>query len=284
MLRLFCLFRLFVCKLVQIKAVSRIQASLLILYSFIVLVEIIVQNIVYVYSCQDTIKYHNLEKGQIPSTTDTNKDEALNLFREMYGIRRLELQTQSLYTSRQIRGFLHLYNGQVCYFISCLPQEAVVTGLESVLSKDDHVITAYRDHGHMLSARCGGSYEEVFSELIGKRTGCSQGKGGSMHMYKLDSNFYGGNGIVGAQIPLGTGIAYAQKYQGKDTVTMAYMGDGAANQGQVYEAFNMAKIWNLPCVYVIENNHYSMGTAVARHSATPSFYTRGNYVPGVQVY
>jgi len=171
-----------------------------------------------------------------------------------------------------IRGFLHLYNGQ----------EAVAVGLESAMTPEDHVITAYRCHGFMLTKRCGSDPKVILAELYGKTQGCSEGKGGSMHMYNVETNFWGGNGIVGAQVPLGTGIAFALKYLKKQNVCLTAFGDGAANQGQVYESFNMAAIHKLPAVFLVENNQYGMGTSVERASATPCFYTRGNYIPGVQ--
>lgn len=204
--------------------------------------------------------------------TITNRDELLGFYREMSLVRRMEIAADGLYKQREIRGFLHLYNGQ----------EAVAAGLESALTPEDHVITAYREHAFLVSRRCGGTAKEVLAELTGRSTGCSKGKGGSMHMYNVGSHFYGGNGIVGAQIPLGTGLAFAAKYSKSGRVAMAYMGDGAANQGQVYEAYNMAKVWKLPIIYVVENNEYAMGTAINRASATPDFYTRGDYIPGVQ--
>jgi len=167
---------------------------------------------------------------------------------------------------------LHLYNGQ----------EAVCVGLESELTTQDCVTTAYRCHGYMLTKRSGANPKEVLAELFGRKTGCSGGKGGSMHMYNVKHNFYGGNGIVGSQVPLGTGLAFAQKYKKSGHVTLCAMGDGAANQGQVYESFNLAALHKLPCIYLVENNKYGMGTAVHRASATPEFYTRGHYIPGIQ--
>lgn len=208
-----------------------------------------------------------------PNFTFTNKQELLDFYREMTTIRLMETAADDMYKKKLIRGFLHLYSGQ----------EAVASGFESVLTREDHVITAYRDHAFMVTRRCGGTVKETLAELTGRITGCSKGKGGSMHMYKRESNFYGGNGIVGAQVPLGTGIAFAQKYLKTGRICMTYMGDGAANQGQVYESFNMAALWKLPCVYIVENNQYGMGTAVERASATKDFYTRGDYIPGIQV-
>jgi pyruvate dehydrogenase E1 component alpha subunit len=193
----------------------------------------------------------------------------------MTKIRRTEISCQNLYQKRLIRGFLHLYNGQ----------EAVCTGMDAILTPKDGVITAYRDHGYLLTNRCGATVKEVLAELCGRKEGISKGKGGSMHMYKVDTNFFGGNGIVGAQIPVGTGIAFAYKYLNADAVCVAAMGDGAANQGQVYESFNMAKLWNIPVIYVVENNKYGMGTAINRASATPHFYNRGDsfLIPGIQI-
>jgi pyruvate dehydrogenase E1 component alpha subunit len=178
-----------------------------------------------------------------------------------------------MYGMGLIGGFCHLYIGQ----------EAVVTGLQSVLEDRDTVITAYRDHGHMLA--CGMDPKGVMAELTGRRTGYSKGKGGSMHMFSRDKNFYGGHGIVGAQVPLGTGVGFAHHYREDGGVCLTYLGDGAVNQGQVYESFNMAALWKLPVVYIIENNKYGMGTSIERASARTDLYHRGGAygIPGEQV-
>jgi pyruvate dehydrogenase E1 component alpha subunit len=188
-------------------------------------------------------------------------------------IRRFEEKAGQLYGMGLIGGFCHLYIGQ----------EAVVVGLTAAQREGDQVITAYRDHGHMLA--CGMDPKGVMSELTGRSNGYSKGKGGSMHMFSSEKNFFGGHGIVGAQVPLGTGIAFANKYRGTDKICVTYFGDGAANQGQVYESFNMAELWKLPVVYVIENNQYAMGTSVERSSAETHFYKRGSSfnIPGEQV-
>mmetsp|Transcript_24963 Transcript_24963/g.34959 ORF Transcript_24963/g.34959 Transcript_24963/m.34959 type:complete len:401 (-) Transcript_24963:41-1243(-) len=214
-------------------------------------------------------KGHRLEPPK-PQTT-TSRDELIKFFTQMSEMRRVEVACQQLYQSKLIRGFLHLYNGQ----------EAIVAGYESICTKEDHVITAYRDHAHYLGR--GGTAYETFCELLGKAPGCSGGKGGSMHFYKKDANFHGGNGIVGAQVPVGTGAAFACKYFDNKKVCLAFYGDGAANQGQLFEAYNMAMLWKLPIIYVCENNKYGMGTSVERSSYVTDYYTRGDYVPGLKI-
>ncbi len=191
------------------------------------------------------------------------KADMLRFYREMLLIRRFEEKAGQLYGMGKIAGFCHLYIGQ----------EAVVTGMQACLKDGDQVITGYRDHGHMLA--CGLDPNGVMAELTGRSGGLSKGKGGSMHMFSKEKNFYGGHGIVGAQVPLGTGLAFANRYRGNDNVSLAYFGDGAANQGQVYEAFNMASLWKLPVIYVIENNMYAMGTSVERASAEVELFKRG---------
>ncbi|MBN9529379.1 MAG: pyruvate dehydrogenase (acetyl-transferring) E1 component subunit alpha [Alphaproteobacteria bacterium] len=200
-------------------------------------------------------------------------EEVLKYYRDMLLIRRFEEKAGQLYGMGLIGGFCHLYIGQ----------EAVVVGLQAAFKQGDAVITSYRDHGHMLA--CGMDPRGVMAELTGRAGGYSKGKGGSMHMFSREKAFYGGHGIVGAQVPLGTGLAFAQKYNDTDGVTFCYFGDGSANQGQVYESFNMAELWKLPVIYVIENNQYAMGTAVARASAVTEFHRRGESfgIPGKPV-
>lgn len=205
---------------------------------------------------------------------DASDDELLHFYEQMLLIRRFEERAGQLYGLGLIGGFCHLYIGQ----------EAVAVGLQSALDPDkDSVITGYRDHGHMLAY--GLDPKVIMAELTGRQSGISKGKGGSMHMFSVDHKFYGGHGIVGAQVPLGTGLAFAHKYREDGGVCMAYFGDGAANQGQVYESFNMASLWKLPIVFVIENNGYAMGTAVKRSSAETEFYRRGTAfrIPGMDV-
>ena len=199
-------------------------------------------------------------KSNIP---EFSKDEELKAYRDMLLIRRFEEKAGQMYGMGLIGGFCHLYIGQ----------EAVVTGINMASEKGDASITGYRDHGHMLVI--GMDPKGVMAELTGRQGGLSRGKGGSMHMFSNEHRFYGGNGIVGAQVSLGTGLAFAAKYKGENTVSLTYFGDGAANQGQVYESFNMAKLWNLPVVYIIENNRYAMGTSVERASAQHDFSKRG---------
>jgi pyruvate dehydrogenase E1 component alpha subunit len=200
-------------------------------------------------------------------------EEELDAYRQMLLIRRFEEKAGQMYGMGLIGGFCHLYIGQ----------EAVVVGMQRTLKPGDGVITGYRDHGHMLA--CGMDPKGVMAELTGRRGGYSKGKGGSMHMFSVEKGFYGGHGIVGAQVPLGTGLAFANRYRGNDNVSLTYFGDGAANQGQVYESFNMAELWKLPVVYVIENNRYAMGTSVTRSSAQTDFSKRGVSfnIPGEQV-
>lgn len=204
---------------------------------------------------------------------NVNTKELLEFYREMLLIRRFEEKAGQLYGMGLIGGFCHLYIGQ----------EAIVVGLEATAKEGDERITSYRDHGHMLA--CGMDPNGVMAELAGRESGYSHGKGGSMHMFSKEKNFYGGNGIVGAQVPIGTGLAFANKYRENDNVSFTYFGDGAANQGQVYEAFNMASLWQLPVIYVIENNKYAMGTSLQRASSTPDLYTRGAAfgIPGEKV-
>ena len=195
-------------------------------------------------------------------STDENHD-LLKFYRDMLLIRRFEEKAGQLYGMGLIGGFCHLYIGQ----------EAVVVGLEAAARDGDKRITSYRDHGHMLA--CGMDPNGVMAELTGRSGGYSKGKGGSMHMFSKEKNFYGGHGIVGAQVPLGAGLAFADRYRENNCVTFTYFGDGAANQGQVYETFNMAALWKLPLIFVIENNQYAMGTAQERSTSSPEIYTRG---------
>ena len=204
---------------------------------------------------------------------ELTKDQELGAYRDMLLIRRFVEKAGQMYGMGLIGGFCHLYIGQ----------EAVVIGMKMATKEGDQMITGYRDHGHMLA--CDMDPKGVMAELTGRRGGYSKGKGGSMHMFSLEKKFYGGHGIVGAQVPLGTGLAFANKYRGNDAVCLTYFGDGAANQGQVYESFNMAELWKLPVVYVIENNRYAMGTSVTRSSAQTDFSKRGVSfnIPGSQV-
>jgi pyruvate dehydrogenase E1 component alpha subunit len=211
--------------------------------------------------------------GAASEPPELGKDVERRVYRDMLMIRRFEEKAGQMYGMGLIGGFCHLYIGQ----------EAVVVGMQLAMTEGDEVITGYRDHGHMLA--CGMDPKGVMAELTGRRSGYSKGKGGSMHMFSIEKNFYGGHGIVGAQVSLGTGIAFANRYRQNGHVCLTYFGDGAANQGQVYESFNMAELWKLPVVYIIENNRYAMGTSVSRASAQSDFSRRGVSfnIPGEQV-
>ena len=207
-------------------------------------------------------------KNELPDT-----DALKAMYQDMLLIRRFEEKAGQLYGMGEIGGFCHLYIGQ----------EAVVVGLQSVAEDGDSIVTSYRDHGHMLA--CGMEAAGVMAELTGREGGYSKGKGGSMHMFSREKNFYGGHGIVAAQVPIGAGLAFAHKYKNDGKVNMAYLGDGAVNQGQVYETFNMAALWQLPVIFVIENNQYGMGTSVTRAAAGQDLCDRGKAygIPGMQV-
>jgi pyruvate dehydrogenase E1 component alpha subunit len=216
----------------------------------------------------------NRERPPEPKRFEPSKEQLLEFYRQMLLIRRFEERAGQLYGLGFIGGFCHLYIGQ----------EAVAVGLQSAMEPGrDSVITGYRDHGHMLAY--GIDPKIIMAELTGREAGISRGKGGSMHMFSVEHKFYGGHGIVGAQVSLGTGLGFAHKYREDGGVCLAYFGDGAANQGQVYESFNMAELWKLPIVYVIENNQYAMGTSVNRSSAEDQLYKRGESfrIPGIQV-
>ena len=217
---------------------------------------------------KDSQSFSNNLKKNIDS------EKLIKYYKEMLLIRRFEEKAGQLYGMGLIGGFCHLYIGQ----------EAVVVGVQDAITDADSIITSYRDHAHMLA--CGLSANGVMAELTGRAGGLSKGKGGSMHMFSSEKNFYGGHGIVGAQVPIGTGLAFADKYKGNDNVATVYMGDGAVNQGQVCEAFNMAALWKLPVIYIIENNQYAMGTSTARHSASGEDLSqrgRAYGIPGVRV-
>ena len=216
------------------------------------------------------------KRGRPPKSVINDKPsrEILEqLYEQMILIRRFEEKAGQLYGMGHIGGFCHLYIGQ----------EAVVVGMQSMAEEGDSVVTSYRDHGHMLA--CGMESRGVMAELTGRKDGYSRGKGGSMHMFSREKNFYGGHGIVAAQVPIGAGLAFAHKYKGDGGVNMAYLGDGAVNQGQVYETFNMSALWKLPVIFVIENNQYGMGTSVSRAAAGLDLADRGKAygIPGLQV-
>ena len=219
------------------------------------------------------IEVHASPTVAAPKPANFTKEQELAGYRSMLEIRRFEERAGQLYGMGFIGGFCHLYIGQ----------EAVVVGMQMCLKEGDQVITGYRDHGHMLA--CGMSPRGVMAELTGRRNGLSKGKGGSMHMFSKEKNFYGGHGIVGGQVSLGAGLAFANRYRGNDNVALSYFGDGAANQGQVFESFNMASLWKLPVIFIVENNRYAMGTSVDRSSAQTNFASRGSafMIPGMQV-
>ncbi len=202
-----------------------------------------------------------------------SKEILLKFYEEMLLYRRFEEKCGQLYGMGLIGGFCHLYIGQ----------EAVLTGVNHAMEKGDAVVTSYRDHAHVIASGIDPKF--VMAELLGRKDGCSKGKGGSMHLFNTENRFYGGHGIVGAQVPIGTGLAFAAQYRGEKNASITYFGDGAVNQGQVYEAFNMAALWKLPALYVIENNEYSMGTSLKRACATTDLYNRGASfgIPGEQV-
>jgi pyruvate dehydrogenase E1 component alpha subunit len=221
-------------------------------------------------SASGSAKSNGVSAGNIPALS---KEQELTAYKQMLLIRRFEEKAGQMYGMGLIGGFCHLYIGQ----------EAVVVGMQMALEDGDQVITGYRDHGHMIA--CDMDPKGVMAELTGRRGGYSKGKGGSMHMFSVEKGFFGGHGIVGAQVSLGTGLALANRYRGNNRVSLAYFGDGAANQGQVYESFNMAELWKLPVIYIIENNRYAMGTSVTRSSAQTDFSKRGVSfnIPGEKV-
>ena len=203
-------------------------------------------------------------KAAKPAEPHASPEALKRYYTDMLLIRRFEERAGQMYGMGLIGGFCHLYIGQ----------EAVVVGMQAALQEGDTIITSYRDHGHMLA--CGMDPKGVMAELTGRRGGYSRGKGGSMHMFSREKNFYGGHGIVGAQVPIGTGLAFAHRYRDDGRISVTYLGDGAINQGQVYESFNMAALWKLPVVYVIENNRYGMGTSVAEPRRAPTCFTAGS--------
>ncbi|KAJ5584174.1 Pyruvate dehydrogenase E1 component subunit alpha [Penicillium hispanicum] len=213
--------------------------------------------------------FETYELDPPPYTLETTKKELKQMYHDMVSVRRMEMAADRLYKEKKIRGFCHLSTGQ----------EAVAVGIEHAINRQDKVITAYRCHGFALMR--GGTVKSIIGELLGRREGIAYGKGGSMHMFA--ENFYGGNGIVGAQVPVGAGLAFAQQYNEQPNTSIILYGDGASNQGQVFEAFNMAKLWNLPALFGCENNKYGMGTSAARSSALTEYYKRGQYIPGLKI-
>ncbi|TLD33243.1 hypothetical protein PspLS_00468 [Pyricularia sp. CBS 133598] len=213
--------------------------------------------------------FETYELDPPPYTLDVTKKDLKQMYYDMVVVRQMEMAADRLYKEKKIRGFCHLSTGQ----------EAVAVGIEHAINKSDDVITSYRCHGFAYMR--GGTVRSIIGELLGRREGIAYGKGGSMHMFA--KGFYGGNGIVGAQVPVGAGLAFAQKYTGGKKASIILYGDGASNQGQVFEAFNMAKLWNLPALFGCENNKYGMGTSASRSSALTDYYKRGQYIPGLKV-
>jgi pyruvate dehydrogenase E1 component alpha subunit len=223
----------------------------------------------YEFDIARPFKTHNFDLDVSDMKVTATKSEMLKYYRDMVFYRRFEIVADTLYKQRLIRGFCHLYDGQ----------EAVIIGMEEALKEGDSCITSYREHCHQISR--GDTAGRVMAELLGRAGGSSGGKGGSMHLYRPQNNFYGGNGIVGAQVPLGTGVAFAHKYNKDNGVCVAAYGDGAANQGQIFEAMNIAALWGLPTIFLCENNEFGMGTSIERGSAAYEFYKRGDYIPGI---
>jgi len=214
---------------------------------------------------------HKFEASSLPTSAVTNKKELISYYKTMYTMRRMEIAADVLYKGKFVKGFCHLYDGQ----------EAVGMGIEAGTTYDDSIVTSYRDHTWQYTR--GDTVAKVLGELLGKYSGSTKGKGGSMHMYNAHNNFYGGNGIVGAQVPLGTGLGFAHKYRDDGGIAITLYGDGAANQGQIFEAINMSALWNLPVIFICENNQYGMGTATHRGSFDTAYHARGQYIPGIKV-
>lgn len=224
-------------------------------------------------SKKSSVSKSDLANISLVGSLNYSKKDLLKFYQEMLLVRRFEEKAGQLYGMGLIAGFCHLYIGQ----------EAIASGMRHTMIEGDKVITTYRDHGHMIAV--GSDPKKIMAELLGRRDGSSKGKGGSMHLFDLEKHFYGGHGIVGASVPIGAGLAFADKYLGNNNVTYCYFGDGAAHQGQVYESFNMAKLWNLPVLFIIENNHYAMGTSLNRSSSIDELYKRGGgfNIPGKKI-